>query len=215
MVTSAGKITEATRQQCQTGTSRRFLVRDGSSPRAWSSPPGRKQWLRRSSAGVGFVPPARQRTPGNNATSAAASNVDSEQLRFARFRRRRYARPPDTWMSARRYHRRHCRDSNVAQLFRRHWFAWLQDENCHRAYKRGDGPPAALGWAVSRMFAFLPRVANSPELGRLTRALVRFLRCRRCLLSAIDRFRRSENKGRAAPAAWSLSNIATTDLRAA
>ena len=82
-------------------------------------------------------------------------------------------------------------------------------------------------------FLSLPRVVNSAEQitepGRLTRAPVRlthftfrltrapgrFLRRRWCLLSAIDRFRRSENKGRAAPVAWSLSNIATTDLRAA
>ena len=32
----------------------------------------------------------------------------------------------------------------------------LQDEKCHRAQKRGDSPKAALGWTVSRMFAFLP-----------------------------------------------------------
>ena len=66
---------------------------------------------------------------------------------------------------------------------------------------------------------FTPRVVNSAEriteLGRLTRAVARFLRHPWRLLGPMGRFRRSENQGDSAQMAWSLTHIATTNLRAA
>ena len=71
----------------------------------------------------------------------------------------------------------------------------------------------------SRVCASPPRVVNSAEqiteMGRLARALVRFLRHPWRLLRAGGRFRDSENKGRAARMAGSLNHIAATDLRVA
>ena len=121
-------------------------------------------------------------------------------------------------MPAGKYPRRQGRDSNVAQLFRRHWFAWRKDENCHEAHNRGDGPEAALGWTVPSV-QFSPRVVKSTEhvteAGQLTRALVRFLRRRSRLHRAGGRFRKSENGGRSAQMAWSPNHMATTKPRAA
>ena len=101
---------------------------------------------------------------------------------------------------------------------RRHGFASLQDERCHRAHSRGGGPKAARGWTVlSGQFSLraVDSAEQITEMGRLTRARIRFLRRRWCLLCAIGRFRNSEKKGRSARMARSLNHIAATDLRAA
>ena len=79
--------------------------------------------------------------------------------------------------------------------------------------------PQGGTWLDWSEWPILPRAVDSAEqiteMGRLTRALVRYLRRRWCLLRAIGRFRNSENQGRCARMAWSLNHIVTTDLRAA
>ena len=128
-----------------------FLVRDGPFPHAWSTPPGKQQWRHRSRDDFSYLmraPPARRRPPGNNATAPQSTR------RLAQFLRRRCCRPRRRLTLAGKYQGRGRRHSYVAQLFRRHWFCvapgWkLPPGTQERAQ-------AALVWAVSRMFVFLP-----------------------------------------------------------
>ena len=93
-----------------------------------------------------------------------------------------------------------------------------QDETCHRVHNGGGLPKALFSRTVSCGQVSL-RVPTSTEriteLPRLTHGLVRCLRPPWRLPRAGGRFRDSENKGESDQAAWSLNDIATTDLRTA